>query len=283
MDVTQALFALNDGELARLLPQLAEYSLRPGDLPTRTRSERAAAVLEWCQARDLVPQLAARLAGLSAPFVAAPLPGGEAEALLAGPARYVPVRFLADGVEPARAVLRVRSGTSVGTGFLVAPDRVATALHVLTDSAVEVDVDVEDGPTGDPVAARTIRARPGATSEAHDLAILTLDTPLTDRAPLTLAPSVAPTELVVIVHHPRGKSRRLSLARSVVSQVGPDRLQYQNDTESGSSGAPVFNVDWQVVAVHRAGRVPVPGKPALLANEGVRATRLGELLGSVTR
>ena len=59
------LFALNDGELARLVAHLARYGLHPGDLPRDIPSERAAAVLEWCNARGLGPTLDAFLATLA--------------------------------------------------------------------------------------------------------------------------------------------------------------------------------------------------------------------------
>ena len=45
--------------------------------------------------------------------------------------------------------------------------------------------------------------------------------------------------------------------------------------ERGSSGSPVFNDQWEIVALHHAG-VPAPGHDELggIINEGVRVSRL---------
>ncbi|MER5327117.1 trypsin-like serine peptidase [Streptosporangium roseum] len=50
---------------------------------------------------------------------------------------------------------------------------------------------------------------------------------------------------------------------------------YQTDTEPGSSGSPVFNDQWEIVALHHAG-VPAPDHDAFggVINEGVRVSRL---------
>jgi V8-like Glu-specific endopeptidase len=48
-------------------------------------------------------------------------------------------------------------------------------------------------------------------------------------------------------------------------------VQYLTDTEPGSSGSPVFNSQWQVVALHHSGGMledPV-SKKLLLRNEGI--------------
>jgi V8-like Glu-specific endopeptidase len=36
-------------------------------------------------------------------------------------------------------------------------------------------------------------------------------------------------------------------------EVTDTRLTYENDTEQGSSGAPIFNNVWQLVGIHCAG------------------------------
>ncbi len=65
----------------------------------------------------------------------------------------------------------------------------------------------------------------------------------------------AKDQLVNIIQHPHGKSKKLAMPDEVIS-VWPEKnyLFYLADTEPGSSGSPVFNQDWKVVALHHAGR-----------------------------
>jgi S1-C subfamily serine protease len=44
---------------------------------------------------------------------------------------FLPVRFLVDGVERARAVCRIVTSSGLGTGFLVGPGLIMTNNHVL--------------------------------------------------------------------------------------------------------------------------------------------------------
>jgi hypothetical protein len=56
------------------------------------------------------------------------------------------------------------------------------------------------------------------------------------------------------------------------------RLHYRTPTLGGSSGSPVFNRAWELIAVHHAGRQRMPmlhGKPETYpANEGIWIDRV---------
>jgi V8-like Glu-specific endopeptidase len=57
----------------------------------------------------------------------------------------------------------------------------------------------------------------------------------------------------VIIQHPQGGPKQIALTANQVVNVYEHRLQYTTDTLPGSSGSPVFNDDWQVIAIHHAG------------------------------
>lgn len=68
-----------------------------------------------------------------------------------------------------------------------------------------------------------------------------------------------------LIHHPQGQHIVISGLGQIV-QVGDDYIDHNISTDEGSSGAPIFNRDWQLVAIHRgnlgigrAGRSLEPG------------------------
>lgn len=60
-------------------------------------------------------------------------------------------------------------------------------------------------------------------------------------------------EAVSLIHHPRGSAKQVSVRNNVVTNRLENFIHYQTDTEPGSSGSPVFNDQWDVVALHRSG------------------------------
>jgi V8-like Glu-specific endopeptidase len=60
------------------------------------------------------------------------------------------------------------------------------------------------------------------------------------------------------------------------------RLQYTTDTLPGSSGSPVFNDAWKVVALHHAGGnlVTNPRGDRMFANQGILMAKILERLKS---
>jgi endonuclease G len=104
-------------------------------------------------------------------------------------------------------------------------------------------------------------------------------------------------EFVNIIHHPDGDYMQLSIRENRFVKIQEDTLWYEADTSQGSSGSPVFNDQFQVVALHHMG-VPKKsddgkyyldknGQPILpvngaidtarihwIANEGIRVSKL---------
>ena len=99
---------------------------------------------------------------------------------------------------------------------------------------------------------------------------------------LGLAPKrpVAKNDRVAIVQHPGGSPKMIGLHQNLVVQVGDPYVNYLTDTEPGSSGAPVFNEDWELVALHHAARDVDVGGKRVFTNEGVRIDRVREALGN---
>ncbi len=60
-------------------------------------------------------------------------------------------------------------------------------------------------------------------------------------------------ESLNIVHHPDGDYKQLSIRENLFKKITPTTIWYESDTAPGSSGSPVFNDQWQIVALHHMG------------------------------
>lgn len=60
-------------------------------------------------------------------------------------------------------------------------------------------------------------------------------------------------EALNIIHHPDGDYKQLSIRENIFKKITPISIWYEADTAPGSSGSPVFNDQWQVVALHHMG------------------------------
>ena len=69
-------------------------------------------------------------------------------------------------------------------------------------------------------------------------------------------------DFVTIVQHPGGQKKRVALRDNRIVDVFDAFLHYAADTEPGSSGSPVFNDQWELVALHHAS-VPALDHPEL--------------------
>jgi endonuclease G len=228
------------------------------------------------------------------------------------------VRYLELALRIARTVGRVHlrraDGTRAGfgTGFLVSPRLLLTNNHVLTDAGIagtsRVEFDFQEGIDGKLQSSIFADFDPAAffvTSKPLDFSLVALKGDLRKIAPygwngLSAAEGkIIVGEYVSIIQHPSGERKQIALRENQLIDVLDNYLQYRTDTAPGSSGSPVFNDQWEIVALHHSG---VPKKDAegriltrdgrvytssmdesqiqWIANEGVRISQiLGHLKG----
>ena len=75
-----------------------------------------------------------------------------------------------------------------------------------------------------------------------------------------------------VIQHPRGRRKEIALQDNVIDDVRTNHVRYTSDTEPGSSGSPVFDNSWDIVALHHAGGEFSNGK--WVNNQGVRMDRI---------
>ena len=221
------------------------------------------------------------------------------------------IGFFEHGLHIARAVARIHIRTpqgapaGFGTGFMVSPRLLLTNNHVFesTDSAVGslAEFNFQVGPDGEMKTSRSFRFAPEdffVTDKELDYTLVALrpDPGLAEFGWLRLIEETGKLmvgEMVNIVQHPNGEPKQLAIRENRVVDELDLFLHYQTDTAPGSSGSPVFNDQWEVVALHHSGvpqrdqqgRIlttdnrrwePWMGEHRIAwkANEGVRVSRL---------
>jgi endonuclease G, mitochondrial len=87
------------------------------------------------------------------------------------------------------------------------------------------------------------------------------------------------SEFVNIIQHPEGDYKQLVIRENRLVARIDDFLHYMTDTQPGSSGSPVFNDQWEVIALHHWGEPTMEfgadgSKVDRDVNEGVRISKI---------
>lgn len=211
----------------------------------------------------------------------------------------LPVSFLSEGARLGKAVCKVEVSDSFnykggfgswsGSGFLVGPDLLLTNHHVINDikaannARVRFDYQIRaDGTVSygeyydlDPdslfifspaidgldYAFVRVTGRPGDVYGYVDL----------QRASFTIAEG----ERANIIHHPNGSPKRVSLQENNSDGMTQALLWYMTDTQSGSSGSPVFDNTWRLIALHHAAKTfNDPSGETKIRNEGIKISAI---------
>lgn len=226
-----------------------------------------------------------------------------------------PVNYLELGMLAARAICRIElfdpngAPRGLGSGFLIAPGVLLTNNHVLPSQAMcrrsIAQFDMELDALGDAKPIAEFRLEPDRlfhTLADLDFTVVAVAASGQRGEPLSrygFLPLIGATGKVVdgewltIIQHPGGEPKQVCVRENRLLTRTDDVLWYSTDTLGGSSGSPVFNNTWQVVALHhkgvpeeKNGRIQTvdgqdfdPGRHTedvikWVANEGIRISRI---------
>ncbi len=202
------------------------------------------------------------------------------------------VQFFEFGLLAARAVCRIlvrdpASGASgYGTGVLVGPGLLMTNNHVLgnqaTAAASLAQFDYLKSATGQLQEPVESDLRPGeffVTDEALDFTLVATSATSRDNSAVrtrgwcNLIPGsgkALKTERVNIIQHPGGERMQIAIRDNTIIAMPGHFLHYRADTQKGSSGAPVFNSNWELAALHHAGVPERDENNYILTTDGTR-------------
>lgn len=213
-----------------------------------------------------------------------------------GKSDLFPISYLQMGTNSGNSICRIQirddrgSFIGSGTGFLVSENVLMTNNHVIDSMRTALnsiaEFNYQDDVNFMPCPTYTFRLNPEQffiTDEELDFTLVALkDNPSSDKQPKDFGHlhlvaeegKILEGEYVSIIQHPNGGPKAVTIRENKVSSILDDFIHYLTDTEPGSSGSPVFNDQWIVVALHHSG-VPDPNKKnTWIANEGIRISSI---------
>lgn len=237
----------------------------------------------------------------------------------------VSIEFLEAGLLAKRPVGRIwDGGDSYATGFLVGQGLMMTAAHALPSigeaSDLVLQLDYEDHKFGPSMKAQEYSLDPATfflRDTDYDVALCAVTDFADISSPLEVygwhvvqerEENIDQGTPVSIIQHPEGRTKALVVHNSHFIDTDKHSTDerycwYTGDTEQGSSGSPVFDLNWRIIALHSSAvpdRAPngailgKNGKPIIIddqevidagdldsldgvgfrANEGLRASRI---------
>jgi V8-like Glu-specific endopeptidase len=225
----------------------------------------------------------------------------------------LPVGFLRGAMATADAVCRIelrriengapqtygdgKPYLMAGTGWLIGRRHVMTNYHVVRGripgeaepSSSDLAAQAADAKIAFNIDSETVLPSPikVAGLVAHDAELDFAIIELAEDAPSPPLPLLdKPLALdeehrfaVNIIQHPGGASKQLAIRNNLAVAIDGANLAYFTDTDKGSSGSPVCDDDWRVVALHKAatrtmGEFNYQGKATAWVNIGTPIVRI---------
>jgi V8-like Glu-specific endopeptidase len=212
------------------------------------------------------------------------------ERLMDKESTFLPISFLEVGLICARSVVKVKlqQGTRLlrASGFLTVNNVLVTNNHVLRNEtearAAVIQFNYQKDASGldlEPVSYNLDPDSGFATSEADDWTLVKVEGNANDTwgaIEIKADSDIEATDRVNIIQHPGGEHKQIAVYHNIVAYADETRVQYLTDTLPGSSGSPVFNSQWDIVALHHSGgHIREPGtKRIVYRNEGINIRRV---------
>ena len=189
----------------------------------------------------------------------------------------LPINYLSIGNLKSKAVGRLRytdlssNGLAMATGFLISPDLILTNHHVFQGKDLFkdalIDFDYAYDASGQELTKIVFQINPDKffyTFKDLDFSLVGIEPKdqtgthtAQERGYLILNPTVGKAGIgdsATIIQYPDGNYQQVGLRENQILDLSdPNTMIYQTDTSPGTSGSPVFNDQWQVIALHSAG------------------------------
>lgn len=207
-----------------------------------------------------------------------------------GPPNFKAIWWLESALKAARSVARVKLPNGSATGFLIAKDIFMTNNHVFENeqdaSSASLQFNYRLTEDGELAGRDKWECAPDdlfKTSEELDYTIVRVKPKDGKTAgdtwgslDLRNGASVHMNQRANIIQHPQGRFQEIAFRDNQVKDIQENYIQYLTDTDYGTSGAPVFDDWFNIIALHNL-RVQDPADPARWhRNQGSRVTAILE-------
>ncbi|MCS3476097.1 DNA/RNA endonuclease G (NUC1)/V8-like Glu-specific endopeptidase [Bradyrhizobium elkanii] len=210
--------------------------------------------------------------------------------------------FLPAGAKTRLSIAYVESNNAgvweAGSGFMISPDLFITNQHVIRDEvsahAAQITFGRETDDTGRSQPTTVFNLDPGrfalfSQEEELDYAVIAVGSKVSGAGTIGdfgyCVLSDHPDKHVLgmnvnIIQHPNAFPKMIAVRNNLLTARTPNTLLYETDTLKGSSGSPVLNDAWEVVALHHYGepfleKVDENGRPfPVTVNEGIRISAI---------
>lgn len=205
----------------------------------------------------------------------------------------LPFSYLENGMRVGNAVARLLINDAAGrplskaTGFMISERLLLTNHHVIPSADLAsgsiAEFNFQFAPDGRSVAGVNFQLAPEDFFYTHPkldfslVAVKSMDvtgtTAVGSYGYISLNPQkgkITTGEYVSIIQHPDGEEKKIAIRENQVLDhtSSNDFIWYRTDTSPGSSGAPVFNDQWQLVALHHSGVPADDGAGNYLTTDG---------------
>ncbi len=195
----------------------------------------------------------------------------DLEKLIGTKSNIESINWLYKAIEASKSVCRiVRADGIKGTGFVLKGGYLLTNQHVIENKQIaqkaKIEFNYELDETGSPTEPVTYYLDTDTedmkSSPNHELDYTYIkikdnpSKPLSQWGFLELDLFSDPQigDPAIIIQHPNGRRKEITFRNNNIISVWNSKLFYLTDTLTGSSGAPVFNKEWKVIALHHKGK-----------------------------
>lgn len=207
----------------------------------------------------------------------------------------LPISFLDQGAMAAKAVVRVVVPRGLASGFMIADNLLVTCNNIIPSREIaretKIQFNFQKDSSGSDMTFDEVGLDPDAffvtsagkpETKPFDYTIVKVQGDMNARyGSLTLSKTPAIRgDFVNIIQHPAGGPKQIAMYNNAILGVSDAVVHYLTETLPGSTGAPVFNSAWEVVALHHArGMLVDPEtKMTVFRKEGIPIQRIREAL-----